>query len=523
MAWSVAVTPIQKNTLANYVGAGWSALMGLISVPFYIKFMGMEAYGLVGVYFTLEALFRLLDLGLSTTLNRELALLSVSEGTAQESRDLTRTLEIIYWGIGILIALVVIACAGFISTRWVKAEQLSPAAVTQVIACMGGALALQWPSLLYEGGLHGLQKQVLWNGVVCGGITTRVVGAMLVLWLVSPTVQAFFWWLILANGLQTAAMALALWRVLPATSQRSRFRHDILSRITRFSAGITGIALLSTVLTQVDKVILSKFVTLEVFGHYMVAASVASILFQVVSPVRIALFPRFSQLLACHDHAGLGELYHKGSQLIAVLTLPITAVLAAFASKIIFLWTGNEQAAFHAGPILMLLAIGTGIQAQLHVPGALQLAYGWTTLILGFNAVAVCLVVPLLIFLVPEFGGQGAAMVWIMYNLASLLIAVPIMHTRVLSGEFFRWFMRNIGYPGIVAIILVGLCWYFIPPQVSRFKLFVCLLGTQLVAVTGAFLAAPLALHEAMSALGNVVILLKYGVNIMFRFHSNRK
>jgi len=86
------MSTIKKNIIANITGKGWTAIISLAFIPFYIRFMGIEAYGLVGIYLLLLALFALLDLGLSTTLNKELAGLTVQEGKAQEMRDLVRTL-----------------------------------------------------------------------------------------------------------------------------------------------------------------------------------------------------------------------------------------------------------------------------------------------------------------------------------------------------------------------------------------------------------------------------------------------
>lgn len=63
-------------------------LMGLVFVPLYIKFLGMEAYGLIGFFATLQALFSILDLGLGATLNRELARASAHLGEAQQTRFL---------------------------------------------------------------------------------------------------------------------------------------------------------------------------------------------------------------------------------------------------------------------------------------------------------------------------------------------------------------------------------------------------------------------------------------------------
>ncbi len=64
---------IRQNIIANFTGKAWTALMSLAFIPLYIKFIGIEAYGLMGIWGALGALFTLLDMGLSTTINRELA------------------------------------------------------------------------------------------------------------------------------------------------------------------------------------------------------------------------------------------------------------------------------------------------------------------------------------------------------------------------------------------------------------------------------------------------------------------
>ena len=133
-------------------------------------------------------------MGLSTTLNREMAKFSVLPDKAQEMRNLVRTLELPYWGAAVFIGIAVVCLSGPIAQYWVKADNLSPATVKQALMIMGGVVAFRWPVTLYSGGLMGLQKQVLLNGINVFEATLRGFGAVLVLWLISPTIQAFFIW-----------------------------------------------------------------------------------------------------------------------------------------------------------------------------------------------------------------------------------------------------------------------------------------------------------------------------------------
>jgi O-antigen/teichoic acid export membrane protein len=131
---------LKKHLTANFAGKFWAIAMSLAFIPVYIHTLGIEAYGVIGVYISLLALLSVLDIGLSTTLNRELARLSASGGTDQEARDLARTLEIIYWGIGITLGLAVALLAPVIAHRWVKTQSIPPDVVEHAIRIMG------WPS-----------------------------------------------------------------------------------------------------------------------------------------------------------------------------------------------------------------------------------------------------------------------------------------------------------------------------------------------------------------------------------------
>ncbi len=311
---------LKRNIAANFCGSIWTGLMGLVFVPLYIHFIGIEAYGLVGFFATLLALFGLLDLGLSSTLNREMARLAVREGNGQEMRDLVRTMEIPYWAMGLLISIIVIVMSRFIAYHWVNAQKLSLQTVQTAITLMGLAVAFQWPISLYSGGLMGLQRQVLLNLINVVMATFRGLGAVLILWLVSPTVEAFFSWQIGVSVVHVVLIAIFLRHNLPNSPEAPRFRRKLLLNIWRFAVGMTGITVLSTILMQLDKVILSRMLSLELFGYYSLASMVAMTLYRFVSPVFIATYPRMTNLVALGATEEIRKLYHKSAQLVSVLS-----------------------------------------------------------------------------------------------------------------------------------------------------------------------------------------------------------
>ena len=53
---------LARNAAANYVGQFYVAGISIVVVPLYIKYLGIEAYGLVGVFSMIQAWFQMLDL-----------------------------------------------------------------------------------------------------------------------------------------------------------------------------------------------------------------------------------------------------------------------------------------------------------------------------------------------------------------------------------------------------------------------------------------------------------------------------
>jgi len=444
---------LKKNVIANFAGSAWSALMGLAFVPLYIQRMGVESYGIVGVFSSLMAVLAVLDLGLSQAMSREMARLSVGVQNDRRRADVARTLEIIYWTIAVAIGFLIVLLAQPIASYWLNPEKLTRESLQYAIQIVGLVIALRWPVSLYMGGLNGLQRQVQVN-VLLGVIATmQGVGALAVLWFVAPTIQAFFVWQAVVALIQVIAFRSALWKLLP-TDRSANFDNKVLADTWRFAAGMSGISLLATVLTQLDKVILSRLLTLSDFGYYTFSATVAGVLFRLIGPVFTAYSPRLTELVERGDQKALVKAYHEGSQLLVVATIPAAVIVALFSREILTIWTGNPDLVLHASLLVSLLTIGNAINGLMHIPYALQLAHGWTKLAFYQNLISVIIIGPAVYIATREWGGHGAAAAWITLNFGYLFIGIHVMHRRLLEGEKKKWYFGDILIPSVATLAI---------------------------------------------------------------------
>ncbi len=479
------------NMIANFFGRGWSALMGIVFIPLYINFMGIESYGLVGFFTTLQAVFAILNLGLSTTLNRELARFSVTAEKSQAMRDLVRTLEVVYWGLALSIGALVVGLSPFLARSWVNADTL-PAEVTQKsLLLMGLVMAFQLPMDFYSGGLLGLQKQILYNVLNVAWSTLRFAGAAMALHFISPTIITFFEWQIMVSIISTGLMATALWRSLPPSDQRAKFRISAWNSVSRFAMGISGISITVLFLAQLDKIILSKILSLEFFGYYTLAWTVANGLTIITGSVFTAMFPVFSQHVASANTEELKRLYHRGCQLVSVLILPAAILVAFFAKDLLGIWIRDSSTVTNTYPLVRLLIIGTALNSLMNLPYALQLAYSWTSLVFYTNIISIIILVPALVVTTLYFGGIGAASVWIALNSGYVLIQVHIMHRRLLRGGQWRWYFEDVGYPMTATLSVISLGHFLIRDRMPFSILLVNLTILFAFALMSAVFAAP--------------------------------
>lgn len=503
---------IKQNIVANYLGNGWGALLGFIATPLYVNFMGIEAYGLVGFFLSLQGLSNLLDFGINSTINREMARYSTHPEKASEARNLVRTLEVWYWGVGIVLGMGVFLAAPFIATQWVKAEQLSITVVEQTLRLMGLAMAFQWPLSFYQNGLMGLQKQVLLQKIFISTATIRQIGALLILWLVSPTIVHFFMWQVLMNIVKTIITVFNLWNNLPTGTTPTRFDINLIKKIWRYATGLSLTTFATLFLSQLDKVILSKVLSLEFFGYYALAGTVTASLSNIISPVYTAIFPQFSALVAKGNKKAIIDLYHSGCQLMSTLLLPITAILSLFSKELVFIWIGDEATAVQVAPIVSVAVIGVTMNGLMHLPHAIQLAYGWVSLGFYSNLVAL-LFAPLIYFMAITYGSVGAAMAWVIIYASYILFQLPFMHRRLLKGELRHWYLHDVGLPLIATLVVAGLGRILISSTLPLFQMLAGLAIVSGATVATSVLVVPLSRNWIFRLLKNLYTGIQHAIH----------
>ena len=487
---------LKRNILANYATQIYVTLVSILILPLYLKYMGAETYGLVGFFTMLQAWFNLLDMGLTPTVARETARFRGGATDALSYRRLLRALQLIFFAVAFLGGGVMFIFSALIADRWLNVQTLPLEQVELALQLMAVGVALRWMSGLYRGCISGSERLVWLGGFNAFVATLRFVGVLPILIWVGHSPAVFFTYQLLVAVVELAGLAAKAFGLFPAVPMGQQLGWSPTSLFTpiksvlKFSLTIAFTSSVWVMVTQIDKLVLSKLLPLADYGYFTLAVLAASGVMVISSPITSALMPRMARLQAEGDEAGLISLYRNATQMVAVIAIPACLVLALFAEQVLWVWTGDAHTAALAAPVLRLYALGNGFLAMAAFPYYLQFAKGDLKLHLIGNIIFVLLLVPLLVWATWQHGAIGAGYAWLGSNAVYFFSWVPLVHRRFSKGLHWKWLVQDLNQvltPGLMAATALYslLRW----PQ-DRMEILVLLLfvgiGTLVFGVAGA-------------------------------------
>jgi O-antigen/teichoic acid export membrane protein len=296
--------------------------------------------------------------------------------------------------------------------------------------------------------------------------TMRAVGGLLVLIVATANVQVYFLSQVLLTLVGLLITAYALYHALPAgisTNELTnsnlqklmlRFNLERFNACKRFAAGMAITSTCVFFIMQTDKIILTKLVSLEQFGYYTVAISIAATIAGAAGIISRSILPRMTQLVALNETEALKTLYIKSSSFVAWLVLPIAGLLIVFNQQFLTLYLGNIDRVAYIAPVFALLMFGYAVHSLMYIPYALTLAHGWTRYGINTSIVVIVAMTPITILATLKYGVIGAASAWVVLSLGYLCFSIKYLHQKIHKD----WMWSFYGGISLQLLILVLCC-----------------------------------------------------------------
>lgn len=448
-------TPSLKiNILSSYISQVYIIFISIFILPFYIKYMGAEAYGLVGFFAMLQGVFALLDFGLRPTISRQTAQYNGGSLTKLDFRRLFRALNIIFIFIAVLGGLILLVLSKRIVSDWLKIENLTPNDALFAVQIMAISVSLRWMTGLFRGVISGFEK-IVWLSVVNSLIATLRFPLVLVYMYYSGfTVRSFFVYQLFVALLEFSLYSLKSYRLLPRLNTNENIGWSLrpIKPIIGFALSIAFTSSVWIIITQLDKFVLSGILTLSEYGYFNLAVLVSAGVLQISAPISGSITPRMAKLQAEKKFEEIKKIYLNSTQFISVVVVTAGIVLAGVAEPFLFAWTNDINLAKNAAPILTLYALGNALLALSAFPYYLQYTKGNLKYHLIGNIILILTLIPMIIWAAKNYGGVGAGWVWLITQASYLAFWVSYVHIKIEPGINIKWFKSFL--PSLITVFL---------------------------------------------------------------------
>lgn len=341
---------IARNSYYNIAGKIAPLAVSLITVPFYLKVIGLERYGVLSLCWLMLGYMGFLELGMGPALQQRIATLRKASG--QERSDVFWTA---FW-LNLAMGVVGSAALYFVATLYFGLIAKVPTDLVREIK-----LSIPW--------LIAVVPVVLANGLLVGAMKGRerfaevnlVSSASSVLMATLPLCAAFLFSprldLLIAMSLLARASAvvvqfLQVRKAIPLGPVQPPRRHMARSLLS-FGGWVSATTLLTPLLASFDRLAIGSMLGAAAVSLYAIPYNLASRTTMLSASLGSALLPRFAAI----DESLRDGLEREAIAVIATALTPLIIGVMLVIGPFLRFWIGEDLGA-RAEPIAIIFLVG---------------------------------------------------------------------------------------------------------------------------------------------------------------------
>lgn len=425
---------IARNAFLNLLARIISLLIAVAAMPYVIRHLGPDRFGLLSLAWIVVGYFALFDLGIGPATTKFVAEL-LGKGEIEKLPELVWT------------ALTSQVCFGLVAG--ILLAIATPALVEHLLKIPGGLhsearivfliLAVSFPIDFANGSLQGVlmatQRFDLVNAVAIpsSALTYLVPVAALAVGFGLPVIVV---------GLVTARLAAVVVlfvldvRLYPSLAKGIRFNRKLVRSLVGYGGWVTVSGAVGPILVYFDRFLIGGLISIAAVGFYQPPYMISTKLWILPTSLMTTLFPAFSASAGRGDLDWIRNALIRSTKLLLLGVGPIAIILIFFAHTILNFWLGARFAAEGTVP-LQILAVGVLINSLAQAPYNLLLGVGRPDITAKFHLLELPLHVGLGWVLVSRFGLAGAALVWALrVSLDFVLLTVAACRVVRISLRF---------------------------------------------------------------------------------------
>lgn len=399
---------LARNTLLNLIGQVLPLLIGVATIPFVIRGLGTDRFGLLSIAWVVLGYFTVFDLGLGRATTK-----FVSEVLGKGDQE--RVPRVVWTAVtaeallGIAGAIVLVVITPLLVGRVlnVPRELIAEAKTTFYLLAISVPVVLTSSS--FRGVLAAAQRFDLVNAVKiptsCATYLLPLVG--LALGFNLPGIVVL---ILLARVGGLAAYVTLNLRAIPRLKSYSGSL-AFFPRLFAFGGWIMVSSVVSPILVYFERFLIGSLLSVAALAFYSAPYEMVTRLTIIPTSLTMTLFPAFSTLEGVQNRQRLATVFARSVKYVLLTLAPIVLVITLFAEDILRLWLGTDFAK-ESTAVLQLLAIGVLINSLAHTPFSLLQGVGRPDIPAKFHLLEMPVYIAMAWILVSKLGIVGAAMAW---------------------------------------------------------------------------------------------------------------
>lgn len=411
---AVDASMLIRNTAANLSGQLLYPLLALVLVPFYVRHLGIEGYGLIGLLALSVSLLGVFSRGLGTALQREFGRRNGTPA-ADTLRTLLRSVEVLYWALAATIAAGLGLLSLTIGPEWIHTQTFSRDTVRMCLLLLAVRVALAFPHSVYQSAFLGLQRQVLGNALNAGVALTSAAGGIAAV-LLFHSVVGFYVSECLNAAIHLVILRTVAFRIVPG--KPPRFDPAEVRALLGISMALMWTNGIGLLITNLDRLAVTAVLPVASLGVYTVAVMGARLVSLLYNPYLQAVYPQTCQVALHGSVEDQTRDLLRSAAVLAVVAAACGLPLSLFSAEILTLWVRDADMVRAGAPAMAIYVIGSLAVAFAAVFYQWQTATGRTGFAVRFNTIALVWFPILLWVMVSRAGLRGAALTWGVYGVA---------------------------------------------------------------------------------------------------------
>jgi O-antigen/teichoic acid export membrane protein len=459
---------LARNTVFNLLGQGIPLLVAIFAVPFLIRRLGTDRFGVLTLVWMVMGYFNLFDLGLGRALTQ---MVSSKLGAGQHEEIpaaiWTALLMTLFMG---LMAGVVLGLLGPWLVRGVLNIPMILQADTLNVFYL---MAFSVPPMISAASLRGIleahQRFDLLSAV--GGVmgSYSFLAPVLVLSF-SRQLTSVVGVLLAGRLISWGATFLLCLHVVPSLRRGIIFKRSLLRPLIGFGGWMTVSNIIGPLMAYLDRFLIGGLVSIAAVAYYATPYDLVTKLWLIPGALTGVLFAAMSASFI-EDQPRAARLFHQGVKYIFLVMFPLTLVFVTLAHDGLNFWLGAEFAA-NGTRVLQWLAIGVFINSLAWIPYALVQGAGRPDL----SAKLFMLELPFYIlgvwWLIKTWGIQGAAIAWLLRIIVDTALFFYLADRLLQKKETVQRYFLTLA----IGLIVLGLFifqiyfkWYFVLLNIFSF------------------------------------------------------